>query len=158
MTISRRKLSLAAASLFAVLAFGGAVTAPAQFGALAQSTEEAALAARVAELAKAMLAGDKAKLEDLSANELSYGHSAGKLETKAEFVTALAEKKSVFKSLELSDHKNAITGNTAIVRHTLTGESIAADGKINPVKIGIMQVWLKQDGKWKLYARQAFRI
>ncbi len=152
MLVTRRKLScLAALAAVVTVCLGGTPVS-------AQSPEDAALAARVEELRQAMLSPDAARLGDLAAGELSYGHSAGKLETKQEFIAALVGKKSVFKSIELSDHKNAVTGNTAIVRHTLTGETIAADGKINPVKIGIMQVWLKQDGKWRLYARQAFRI
>ena len=44
--------------------------------------------------------------------------------------------------------------NDAIVRHTLTGET-ERDGKTHPVKIGVLMVWHKQDGCWKLLARQA---
>jgi ketosteroid isomerase-like protein len=43
------------------------------------------------------------------------------------------------------------------VRHILTGET-ERDGKTNPVKIGVLMVWHKQDGHWKLLARQAYRL
>jgi ketosteroid isomerase-like protein len=43
------------------------------------------------------------------------------------------------------------------VRHTLTGET-ERDGKTNPVKIGVLMVWHKQDGKWQLLARQSVRL
>jgi ketosteroid isomerase-like protein len=47
--------------------------------------------------------------------------------------------------------------NDAIVRHTLTGET-ERDGTTNPVKIGVLMVWHKQDGSWKLLACQAVRL
>jgi ketosteroid isomerase-like protein len=32
------------------------------------------------------------------------------------------------------------------------------DGKINHTKIGILAVWQKQDGGWKLLARQGYKL
>jgi len=32
------------------------------------------------------------------------------------------------------------------------------DGKTNNVKIGALQVWQKQNGNWKLLARQGFKL
>ena len=32
------------------------------------------------------------------------------------------------------------------------------EGKTTPVKIGVLMVWHKQDGHWKLLARQAVRL
>ena len=55
------------------------------------------------------------------------------------------------------DQTIKIVDNDAIVRHTLTGET-ERDGKTNPVKIGVLMVWHKQDGNWKLLARQAVRL
>ena len=54
--------------------------------------------------------------------------------------------------IEASQHSG-----TEIVRHTLTGET-ERDGKTTPVKIGVLIVWHKQEGTWKLLARQAVRL
>jgi hypothetical protein len=32
------------------------------------------------------------------------------------------------------------------------------DGKATTTRIGALQVWQKQDGAWKLLARQGFRL
>jgi hypothetical protein len=32
------------------------------------------------------------------------------------------------------------------------------DGKPNSTKIGALQVWQKQDGSWKLLARQGYKL
>src|SRR5436190_3092845 len=76
MTISRRQIGAVA---FLAL---GAAAAP----ALAESSDQAAVAEAIAALTKAMLAADKAKLEALLSDNLSYGHSSGKIETKKEVV------------------------------------------------------------------------
>jgi ketosteroid isomerase-like protein len=147
MHISRR--TLAAAGTLAVMAAAGQ--------GHAESADEAAVAKAVADLTKAMLAADKAQLEALVADQLSYGHSSGKLETKAQFVEAVSSKKSIFKSLNLTDVKVSVVGNDAIVRHIWDSVS-ESDGKSSTAHIGVLQVWAKQDGKWKLLARQAYKI
>jgi ketosteroid isomerase-like protein len=148
MTISRR--SIAAAAL---LASGASVVAR---SALAES-DSAAVEAAVANLTKAMLAADKAKLDSLVTDQLSYGHSSGTIQDKTVFVDVIASKKTVYKSIELSKQTVAVVGNNAIVRHAWLGESGTGDGKWNNSNIGILQVWTKDGGNWKLLARQAFK-
>ena len=146
MRISRR--TLAAAGALAVVAAGTRVHA--------ESADESAVRQALADLTKAMLAADKAKLEALVADQLSYGHSSGTIQDKAVFVDVIASKKTVYKSIDLTDIKVNVVGNDAIVRHTWDSVS-EAGGKSNAAHIGVLQVWAKQDGKWKLLARQAFK-
>ncbi len=147
--LTRRSLAIAA------LLGGAALGLP--VAAHAQTADATALESAVADLRKAMLDGDKAKLDALTADQLSYGHSSGKLETKAQFIDVIASKKTVYKSISLDDPKSVVAGSNAIVRHIFKGEA-EADGKISPFNVGILQVWTKQDGSWKLLARQAFKL
>jgi ketosteroid isomerase-like protein len=50
-----------------------------------------------------------------------------------------------------------VVGNNAVARHLYVSES-EMDGKPNSVKIGVLQVWQKQDGNWKLLARQGYKL
>jgi hypothetical protein len=43
------------------------------------------------------------------------------------------------------------------VRHLWVSES-ELDGKVTNTKIGVLQVWQKQDSGWKLLARASFRL
>jgi Domain of unknown function (DUF4440) len=124
---------------------------------LAQSTDEKEIAGRVEMLRKAMIAADKTMLGELAAEELSYGHSSGLVEDKAAFIDDLVTGKSVFKSITLSDQNIKIAGNVAIVRHHLTGDT---NNKNVPGKadIIVLLIWQKQNGQWKLLARQAAKI
>jgi len=79
------------------------------------------------------------------------------MEDRAAFIEALASGKSDFTSIDLTEQTVTIAGNTALVRHRLTGEAIDS-GKPGAVKLGVLLVWQKQGGKWKLLARQAFKL
>lgn len=151
MNMIRRHLTLAGAGALAVIATGSGRAA------LAQAGDDAAVAAAVEAFRNAMLKADKAKFEALCADQMSYGHSAGRLETKAEFIAASTSGKTTWNFITLSDATVKVVGNNAIARHVLTGETLS-DGKTTAIKIGILMVWQKQGADWKLLARQAYRI
>lgn len=124
----------------------------------AQSADEKKVAQAVETLRKAMVDGDKATLESITAPELSYGHSNANVEDKATFVHSLVSKKYDFVSINLADQTIRVVGNTALVRHHLTGKSEDAGKAPADVNLGVLTVWQKQQGKWKLLARQAFKM
>ena len=150
MSITRRHLTMVGALAL------GSVGLWRSTSAMAASADEAAVAAAVEALRKAILGQEKAQLEALTAEQLSYGHSDGRVENKAQFIEGVMTRKAILKSLTLSDHTIAIVGTDAIARHTWTSES-DMDGKLTTTKIGVLQVWQKQNGAWKLLARQSVR-
>ncbi|MFN8357980.1 MAG: nuclear transport factor 2 family protein [Spirosomataceae bacterium] len=124
---------------------------------VAQSKDEKAVAEAVESLRKAMIDADKATLEALAAEDLSYGHSGGSIENKAEFVEAIVSGKSDFVKIDLADQTIKIVGNTAIVRHKLAADTNNS-GKPGTAKLSVLLIWQKQKGDWKLLARQAVKI
>ncbi len=138
--------------LFSLLALGLLTTVD----SLAQNGDQG-VAQAVEKLRKLMIDPDKAGLEAIASDRLSYGHSSGKVEDKAAFVEALTSGASDFKSIELTDQTITVVDNTALVRHKLTGETIDK-GNTGQVKIGVLLVWVKQKNDWKLLARQAVKI
>jgi ketosteroid isomerase-like protein len=124
---------------------------------LVQSDDEAAVNAAVEALTKAMLQADRGALERLVADQLSYGHSSGLLESKAQFVDVVANRKTVYKAITLSEPSTVMAGDNAIVRHIFSNTT-ETGGKTASISVGILQVWQKQAGNWKLLARQAFRL
>ncbi|AKQ46397.1 hypothetical protein TH63_13425 [Rufibacter radiotolerans] len=125
--------------------------------AQAQSKEETKVAAAVEQLKQAMISGDRKALEAITTDALSYGHSSGKIEDKAAFVEALASGKSDFVTMDLSNQTIQVNGKTALVRHQLAG-STNDSGNPGTVKLGVLLVWQKQHGQWKLLARQAYKL
>ena len=154
MGIQRRHIAQAGAAIAALLC----VAAPANRPARAQSADERAVAQAVEALTKAMIDVDRARLEALTADDLSYGHSAGRIENKKEFIDHLVSRASAFRRINLSDQTISLVDNEAIVRHLFTGETVNPAGQVTPVRIGVLQVWQKQGGDWRLLARQAYRL
>ena len=150
MRITRRDLTIAGTLTL------GALGLWRSSAVVAQSADEAAVAQAIEAMRKAVLAQDKAQLEALCAEQLSYGHSDGRVENKAEFINGVMTRKAILKSLTLSDHSITIAGTAAIARHTWVSES-ETDGKATSTKIGVLQVWQQQNGAWKLLARQSVR-
>jgi ketosteroid isomerase-like protein len=149
MELSRRDLAVAG-----VLALGAAsLIAP----ALAESGDEAAVQKAVQEMRTAYLDKDKAKLEAMTLPQLTYSHSDGRIEDKAKFIDGVMNRKATVKSLEYPEMTVAVAGDTAIVRHLWVSES-ELDGKTTNTRIGVMQVYKKQDGGWKLLARSSYRF
>lgn len=124
---------------------------------MAQSKEEKEVAAAVETLRKAMIDGDQKALEAIAADQLSYGHSGGKVEDKKTFVSTLASGKSDFVTIDLTEQSITVSGETAIVRHTLNATTNDG-GKPGTVALTIMTVWQKQHKHWVLLARQAVKV
>lgn len=124
---------------------------------VAQTKDEKLVAQAVETLRKAMIDPDKATLDRIASVKLSYGHSSGKLEDKAAFIEALVSGKSDFVNIKLSDQTITVSGNTAIVRHTLEGTTNDG-GKAGNVKIAVLLVYNQKGTAWQLLARQAVKL
>ncbi len=126
------------------------------FGSFAQPEKE--VGASVEKLRLAMVDPTADGLKQLTSTDLSYGHSSGLMENQSQFIEALVSGKSDFKTIELSEQSVSLNGkNLALVRHKLKGELVSAAG-INTVNLGVLMVWTKEKGGWKLLARQAFKL
>lgn len=126
--------------------------------ARAQGADQAAVARAVEALTKAMLEIDRSQLMALTSEHLSYGHSAGRIENRQQFVDYLVSRASAFRAITLSDQTVGLAGNSAIVRHLFVGETVNPAGQVSPVRIGVLQVWQKPGNDWLLLARQAYRL
>jgi ketosteroid isomerase-like protein len=125
--------------------------------AAAQSSDDAAVASAVAALAKAMIAADKGALDSLTADELNYGHSSPKLDTKASFIDSIVTRKSAFRTIDLTKQTIQVVGDIAIVRAHFSSDIGTAE---NPghVELEMLMIWQKRNGAWKLLARQAYKL
>jgi ketosteroid isomerase-like protein len=151
MQITRRDLAVAGALALGVpsLLFGSP--------AFAEAGDEAAVRQNVEALREALLKADKAQLARLTADQLSYGHSDGRVQNKPEFIDGVMTRKATVKSISFPDLKIEVAGDAAIARHLYESES-EMDGKTTNTKIGTLELWQKQGGNWKLLARQGYKL
>jgi hypothetical protein len=122
-----------------------------------QSKAEQAVATAVIALHSNIVNPERKALDMLVSNELSYGHSAGKVENKEQFIDFLFNGPFKFTSITTADQTIKVTGKNAIVRHIFIGKATNA-GVPTDVRIGNLTIWRKEGGSWRLLARQAFRL
>ena len=154
MNISRRHLT-GPLPVLGLVALGmlGAGTASA-LNADEQAVAKALEAFRVAQMAK-----DAKGLEAHLAPELSYSHSDGHVEDKAQFLKGATNPATKTLSLEYKDPSIRVVGDVAIVRFHWVAESEAvADGKKSSTNLHILMNWQKQGGDWKLLTRGSTKL
>lgn len=138
--------------------FGLALLLSMGVNASAQQTD-AGVTKAMSTLNAAIKSADPQQLDRIAIPELTYGHSNGRLETKAQFIDALVQKRSVFKTLDVSKQTIHMQGDTAVVRNHISADTDpGAKGAIVHVEIDVIYIWRFIAGEWKLIARQAYKL
>ncbi|REA56887.1 nuclear transport factor 2 family protein [Dyadobacter luteus] len=129
-----------------------------QLVSFAQSADEKAVAAAVEKLKIAIVEANEAELNKITSPKLTYGHSNGLLEDQKEFVRAIVSDESNFTKIDLSEQTITISGDVALVRHKLIGETHNKGKEPGTVRLGVLLVFQKTKGSWLLVGRQAFKL
>jgi hypothetical protein len=110
------------------------------------------------ELYKAMLAFDYPALDGILSDEVSYIHSTGVVETKAEYFAAMRRGLYEYGAIEIAGSQTRMFDGVAItsgVMEMLVGANGSAKGTI---RLQHVLVWRQEAGTWRLLLRQATRL
>jgi hypothetical protein len=104
----------------------------------------------------AMVKGDRAALEKLLADDLTYTHSTALLETKEQFIKSVTSGNIDYVSIVPSepDSKVRINGNSAIVTG-IAAVNVIDNGKDRKIRIRYTTVYGNRGGSWLLQAWQS---
>ena len=125
--------------------------------AAAPAAADKDVAQAVDHLTDAMLHKNITQLQTLTADNLTYGHSSGKIQNKKVFIADIETGKSAFKTLEMQNQTITVSGDVALVRHHFSAQALKGT-EVVPTEIENFQIWQKQNGKWLLVGRQAFKF
>jgi ketosteroid isomerase-like protein len=125
-------------------------TAPARAGA---PTEKDVLAAMDAWKA-AMMKKDRAALDKVFHPDLTYGHSSGKIETKAEAIQHVVGATGTYVAITFADTKVHLLGKTAVVSGKVDYQE-RNGGKDTTINLVVLTVWANGPQGWQMIARQA---
>ena len=105
---------------------------------------------------QALVQKDTITINQLTSNMLTYGHSNGWVQSKAEVVGDMSNGKLIYNSYVTDTMAITNQANVAIVRFNATIQTImnASNGTY---KLKVLEVWMLQKRKWKLIARQAIK-
>ena len=112
---------------------------------------------KMANLRNALLSKDSVVLSNLLADDASYGHSSGLIQTKAELIRSVMSGEQDYKSIEPSNINVRIYDNTGVVTINLK-VNLNYQNKPLDMNLAATLVWVKISGEWKLVARQAVKL
>lgn len=124
---------------------------------IAQSKAEKAVVAAAEKLRLAMISGNAVELDNLVVDQLTYGHSGGQVDDKKEFLHKLTGGGSDFVSITITEQTVNVINKTGVVRHILKAET-NDNNKPGTVHLKVLLIFVKDNGKWKLAARQAVKM
>jgi ketosteroid isomerase-like protein len=111
----------------------------------------------IGNLNAAMISKDKSTLEKLTSDDLSFGHSTAVIQNKSEFVNDVMSGPTIFQKIDITNQTIQPAGDISIVRN-ISSFSGTSKGAPLDIKIGVLMIWRKQNGDWKLLARQGFKL
>jgi hypothetical protein len=120
-------------------------------------SQTAHLKQAVTRLDAALVKKDTAALKQLLHRDLSYGHSNAWVERKSDVINNLLAGKIAYNKIETKNSRWTLSGGQAILR-TEAEIKYILDGKSGELHLHVLQVWVKTNGRWQLFARQSTKI
>ena len=159
----RRMMTRSTVGLMGALAIAAALTAT--LGQRDTSAQSAAADAKIEEAVKAADArrfeattkNDLDTLASLLADDLTYVHSSAAQDTKAQYLAALKSGATRYHSIEPSDIRVRVYGDTAIVTG-VAKISVTANGKPLNNSLRYTDVWVRRNNQWQMVAWQSTRL
>jgi Domain of unknown function (DUF4440) len=103
---------------------------------------------------KGMTQKDGAALEKVLSPDLTYTHSGGQLQTKAEVIKSITSGSTIIEKIQFSDTTVKVYGNMALVK----GRVDLWHSPTNIVHMDVLHVWVNGPHGWQMVARQATKL
>lgn len=123
----------------------------------AQESTQEVIRMQMLKLRVALLNKDSISLDHLLSEDVTYGHTNGMIQTRAELIRSVMSGEQDYQQIEPSDLMIRIYDHAAVVNmeaHVV----MHYRGSPLDMKMKITLTWIKQDTKWKLVARQSVAI
>jgi Domain of unknown function (DUF4440) len=146
-TIDMKKLFIA---LFVLLKLNGT----AQTG---YSPEQMQVMIKMRDLKNSLIAKDSVTLSGLMADDVTYGHTNGIIQTKAQLIRSVMSGEQDYKTIEPSNINVRIYENTGVVT---MNSKVIMNYQDKPLELNmfVTLVWIKNNNDWKLVARQSVKL
>jgi hypothetical protein len=126
--------------------------------AFAANRDETAVRSADQRRVQATISGNIAELEKLLSDELIYAHADGRVQNKAQYITALATSQMKYLAFEPQDVTfQAVDMDAA----TLSGRArltVEASGRQVSFTLRFLAVWRREEGHWRLLAYQSCQL
>jgi hypothetical protein len=121
------------------------------------SAEQSQVMMKMLSLKNSLIGKDSVTLSGLLADDVTYGHTNGLIQTKAQLVRSVMGGEQDYKSIEPSNMNIRIYENTGVV--TMNSKvSMNYQNKPLEMNMFVTLVWIKNNNDWKLVARQSVKL
>lgn len=101
-----------------------------------------------------MIKQDKAALERLLAEDLTYTHANGRTQDKTEYIAAITKGTGNYESFKESDVRIRMYPKAAILTGFVDVKLVGRE----PYRVRTIEVYIENNGRWQLTAKQSARI
>ncbi|HRI24559.1 MAG TPA: nuclear transport factor 2 family protein [Ferruginibacter sp.] len=124
--------------------------------AFAQTADETKLIQTSREFHQALVNKNTVSINQQTDKALSYGHSNGWVETKAEVIKDLETGYISYQSFKEDSFAVSMNGNIANLRF-VAEITATMKGSVNTFRLKVLEVWVKKGKRWVLFGRQAIK-
>lgn len=100
---------------------------------------------------EALLVPDLATLDELFDERLSYAHSSGVRDTKAEYLAKIERGYYDYARIDHPVERVELLGDSAVVVGRMTAD-LTVDGTPKSLDVLALAMWTRADGRWRLIA------
>ena len=115
----------------------------------------AAVRAADDERVAAIIAADATRLDAIFSEQLHYGHSSGKNDTKASYVDALVNHKTVYLAIDYQQREFIPAGPGAVLVRGRALVKAGPPGQALNNDLNFLAVFREENGKWRFLAWQS---
>lgn len=127
------------------------------FAGFSQSVDELNLSKTLKEFHTALVNKNTVSINQQTDKALSYGHSNGWVETKADLLKNLQSGYLVYQSYKEDSLAITLNGNLASARF-IADIAVQLNGNPGMFHLKVLEVWQKKGNRWVLFARQAVKV
>jgi Domain of unknown function (DUF4440) len=139
-----------------ILSIGVAILIP--LFSIAQNNKlETEVMMKMLSLKNSLIGKDSVTLTYLLAGDVTYGHTNGIIQTKAQLIRSVMSGEQDYKTIEPSNMNIRIYENTAVVT---MNSKVIMNYQDKPLEMNmfVTLVWIKNKNDWKLVARQSVKL
>ena len=106
---------------------------------------------------QAMMKADAEELNRVLADDLTYTHSSGQVDTKSQLIESLKSGERKYQTIEPQDVKVRLYGDAAVVTGRAKLKTVSK-GQESSFQVQFTDVYAKKKGHWQMVAWQSSRL
>ena len=121
------------------------------------SPEQMQVLMKMRDLKNSLIGKDSVTLSSLLADDVTYGHTNGIIQSKAQLIRSVMSGEQDYKTIEPSNMNTRVYNNTGVVT---MNSKVIMNYQDKPLELNmfVTLVWIKNNNDWKLVARQSVKL